>query len=404
MITVVRTRFNPVAVTDLGTRMAQCGPKERSQPICMIRIFRVLVFSVIALAGSTHLSAARPTVHQTLEGFDNPISCAFSLDGTVLYVVNSARGEYGWILGKGAISKVELSTDGTLAIAEPKFTANLAGPMGIAVLPVAVGRFAAGTLFVSQGGAWVVNRSGKLVRNSFDLETGVFAIDPASGQIVGKLLMGPGSAFSKSLGHGVVNPLGLGFDPQGNLYLCDGGSGGRNLDPPIEGRPGIIKIPGGALEDIAGNQQVGGVEFLDVSYVPTTAFWDHSKDGLIVTTGSGRGPLGGAIFRLPGGDITIDKGQIETIGQGLSAISGAFVTRKGTFFAVVTSGEIRQVRSKEKYRRIKFRPELYLVSPGALATKPFPDGRLMVVMTEQAGGGIADWWQRIQVIFFPPGM
>jgi hypothetical protein len=370
----------------------------------MIRLFRVLVFSVIALLGSTHLRAARPTVHQTLEGFDNPISCAFSVDGTVLYVVNSARGEYGWIHGKGAISKVELSTDGTLAIAEPKFTANLAGPMGIAVLPVAVGRFAAGTLFVSQGGAWVVDRSGKLVRNSFDLETGVFAIDPTSGQIVGKLLMGPGTAFSKSAGHGVVNPLGLCFDPKGNLFLCDGGSGGRNLDPPIEGKPGVLKIPGGALEDVAGNRQVRGVEFIDVSYVPTTVFWDREKDGLIVTTGSGRGPLGGAIFRLPRGDFTVDKGQIETIGQGLSAISGAFKTQKGTFFAVVTSGEIRQVRSKEKFRQIKFRPELYLVSPGALATKPFPDGRMMVVMTEQAGGGIADWRQRIQVIFFPPDM
>lgn len=370
----------------------------------MTRLIHLLVLSAVSLGCVPHLSAARPKVQQVLQGFDNPISCAFSPDGSALYVVNSARGEYGWVHGKGAVSKVDVSSDGTLSISEAKFTANLGGPMGIAVLPVDVGRYTAGTIFISQGGAWVVDRSGSLVRNSFDLETGVFAIDPASGQIVGKFLMGPGSAFSKSVGHGVVNPLGLCFDPEGNLFLCDGGSGGRNLDPPIEGKPGVIKIPGGSLEDIAANRKVGGVEFIAVSYLPTTVFWDHSSNGLIVTTGSGFGPLGGAIFRLPRGDFTVEKGQIETIGRGLSPIAGAFISRKGTFFATVTSGEIREVRSKEKYRRVKLRPELYLVSPGALAPKPLPDGRLMVVMTEQAGGGIADWQQRIQVLMFPPEM
>jgi hypothetical protein len=384
--------------------MAGRGPIVPIRPVHMIRIFRVLILSAFALGSIAPLPAARPTVQQVLKGFDNPISCAFSPDGSMLYVVNSARGEYGWVHGKGAVSKVDVSADGTLAVSELKFTANLGGPMGIAVLPVDVGRYTAGTIFVSQGGAWVVDRSGELIRNSFDLETGVFAIDPASGQIVGKFLMGPGSAFSKSLGHGVVNPLGLGFDPQGNLFLCDGGSGGRNLEPPIEGRPAVIKIPGGLLEDIAANRPVGGIEFIDVSHVPTTAFWDHLNNGLIVTTGGGFGPLGGAIFRLPRGDFTLDKGQIETVGQGLSAVTGAFSTPRGTFFATVNSGEIREVRSKEKYRRVKLRPELYLLSPGALATKPLPDGRLMVVVTEQAGGGIADWQQRIQVLTFPPEM
>jgi hypothetical protein len=370
----------------------------------MVRLFRVLIVSTFALGCINPLPAARPSVQQVLKGFDNPVSCAFSLDGSTLYVVSSARGEYGWVHGKGAVSKVDVSADGTLAISEQKFTSNLGGPMGIAVLPVDVGRFSAGTIFVSQGGAWVVDRSGKLIRNSFDLETGVFAIDPSSGQIVGKFLMGPGSAFSKALGHGVVNPLGLCFDPRGNLYLCDGGSGGRNLAPPIDGKSAIIKIPGGVIEDIAAGRPVGGIEFINVSHVPTTTFWDHLKNGLIVTTGSGFGPLGGAIFRLPRGDFTVDKGQIETVAQDLTAVTGAFSTPRGTFFATVTNGEIREVRSKEKYRRVRLRPELYLLSPGSLATKPLPDGRLMVVVTEQAGGGIADWQQRIQVLMFPPEM
>jgi hypothetical protein len=370
----------------------------------MLRQFlHTLVHSAIAFACSSHLSAARPTLHQTLRGFDNPISCAFSLDGKILYVVNSARGEYGWIYGKGAISAVDVSADGTLSIAEIKFTSNLGGPMGIAILPVAVGRFPAGTIFVSHGGAWVVDRSGELVRNSFDLETGVLAIDPATGQVVGKLLMGPGSAFSKSVGHGVVNPLGLGFDFQGNLFLCDTGSGGRNLDPPAVGKPGVLKIPGSVLEDIAANRQVGGVEFFDVPYVPTNVFWDSSKNGLIVTTGGRVGPLGGAIFRLPRADFTA-TGQVETIGQGVGAITGAFITQNGTFYATVSSGEIRKIRSKKKSRQVNLRPELFLVSPGSLATKPLGNGQLMVVMTEQAGGGIADWQQRVQVLFFPPEM
>jgi len=391
---------NPI---DLGAWTFRFRPVESNRTRAMPRLFHHLILTATTLGLATQLSAARPVIHQTLQGFDNPIDCAFSVDGTVLYVVNSARDEYGWVQGKGAISKVDVSADGTLAIAEAKFTNNLGGPMGIAVLPVDAGRFAAGTVFVSQGGAWVVDRSGDLVRNSFDLETGVFAIDPESGRIIGKLLMGSGTAFSKSLGHGVVNPLGLSFDPQGNLYLCDSGSGGRNFDPPVDGIPGVIKIPGAMLEEIAANRQVGGIGFRYVRYVPTTVFWDRMNRGLIVTTGGGKGPLGGAVFRLPRGDFTTD-GEVETVGQGLSPVTGAFMTPSGRFFATVTSGEIREIRSRKKFRRVKFHPELYLLSPGSLATKSLSNGELMVVVTERAGGGIADWRQRIQVLFFPPNI
>ena len=361
------------------------------------RHFKTLSVLLLLSTGSLF---ARPALHQTLEGFDNPISCAFDLDGDFLFVVNSARGDYGWVATKGAVSKVAVAADGTLTLTEPRFVSNLNGPMGVAVLPVDVGRFPAGTLFVSHGGAWVVDRGGNLIRNTFDLETGVVAIDPANGRVIGKLLMGPGSAFSRSLGHGVVNPLGLGFDPSGNLFLCDGGSGGPNLDPPVEGRAGIVRIPAGQLESIVADGEASGLGFLEVRHVPTTVFWDDATESLIATTGGGIGPLGGAVFRLPRGDFS-QRGSVETVGQGLNGVSGAFITPKGTVAAIVLSGEIRQIRSKEKFRDIRLKPELFLVTPGAPAVRRQDDGRLMVVVPEQAGGGIADWRQQIRVILFP---
>lgn len=366
----------------------------------MLSPIRLLPFAVLAILSVAESRAARPVLHQTVEGFDNPVSCAFSLGGNALYVVNSARGEYGWIGGRGAVSKMDVASDGTLDLVEPKFVTNLTGPMGIAVLPIDTERFKAGTLFVSQGGAWSVDRSGNLIRNSFDLETGVFALDPETGRIIGKLLMGPRSPFATSLGHGVVNPLSVTFDPRGNLYLCDGGSGGRNLDPPIEGRGGIISIPVSSLDEAAAGKPVPGLGFLEVSHSPSSVFWDSANDALMATTGDGMGPLGGAVFRLPRGDFS-DRGQIETVGQNLTSVSGAFILPNGKVITTVNSGEIREVRSPKKWRKVHLKPELYLVTPGTMATKQLADGNTLVVMPEQSGGGIADWRQQIQVLIFP---
>lgn len=364
-----------------------------------IRLILPAVFVMLSVAES---HAARPTLHQTLEGFDNPVSSAFSPEGDTLYVVNSARGEYGWVGGRGAVSKVKVAPDGTLDLTEPKFVTKLTGPMGIAVMPVDTERFPAGTVFVSQGGAWAVDRSGNLIRNVFDLEMGIFALDPDSGRIIGKLLMGPGTPFASSLGHGVVNPLSITFDPKGNLFLCDGGSGGRNLDPPVEGRAGLIRIPVDSLDEAAGAKPVPGMTFLEVAHGPTSVFWDTSNDALMATTGDGFGPLGGAVFRLPRGDFS-DRGKIETVGQALTPVSGAFILPSGKVIVTVTSGEIKEIRSLKKSRDVRLKPDLYLVTPGSLASKQLADGSTLVVMPEQSGGGIADWRQRVQILIFPAG-
>jgi len=368
----------------------------------MFSSIRLLFLTVLTLTPMVGFSALRPKLHQTLEGFDNPISCAFSLDGNTLFMVNSARGEYGWVAGRGAISKVVVAADGTMELTEQRFVADLTGPMGIAVLPVDTDRFKAGTVFVSQGGAWAVDRGGKLIRNSFDLEAGVFAIDPETGRVVGKLLMGPKTPFSRSLGHGVVNPLAITFDPMGNLYLCDGGSGGRNLVPPIVGRAGVIRIPASSLDEAAAGNDVPGLAFLDVAHGPTSVFWDEANNALMATTGDGMGPLGGAVYRLPRGDFS-NRGAIETVGQALSPIAGAFILPSGKVIVTVISGEIREIRSLKKWKDVRLKPDLFLVTPGSVASKLLEDGSTLVVMPEQAGGGIANWRQRAQILIFPAG-
>ena len=99
--------------------------------------------------------------------------------------------------------------------------------------------------------------------------------------------------------------------------------------------------------------------------------------------------------------VQLPGGRIETVGQGLTAVSGAFIMPSGKVITTVTSGEIREVRSLKKSKRVRLKPELYLVTPGAMATKQLANGNTLAVMPEQSGGGIADWRQRIQVLVFP---
>ena len=86
------------------------------------------------------------TVLQVLKAFDNPEGAIFSADGQHVFISNAAeigdRGQgFGWAEGEGYISKLAVQPNGTLTMVEERLIDGLTGPLGMAVLPVATGKF-----------------------------------------------------------------------------------------------------------------------------------------------------------------------------------------------------------------------------------------------------------------------
>ncbi|MEM7190664.1 MAG: hypothetical protein AAF439_13715, partial [Pseudomonadota bacterium] len=89
-------------------------------------------------------------VVQVMAAFDNPEGAIFSADGSSVFISNAAEigdraKDFGWTEGEGYISKLSVGDDGQLTMVEEKLISGLTGPLGMAILPVATGKFPAGT-------------------------------------------------------------------------------------------------------------------------------------------------------------------------------------------------------------------------------------------------------------------
>ena len=128
---------------------------------------------------STGPELTRLELHQTLAAFDRPESCSVSLDGRHLFVSNCASGVYGpkenfaLARGRGAISKLAISDDGTLTMVAPRFVEGITAPLGQSPLPVATERFPQGALFVNTGFFMQTDAAGEYLTDSAELQTGI---------------------------------------------------------------------------------------------------------------------------------------------------------------------------------------------------------------------------------------
>jgi hypothetical protein len=106
--------------------------------------------------------AVPATILQVLKTFDNPEGSIFSADGQSVFVSNSAeigdKGQgFGFTEGEGYISKLAVQPNGTLVMVNERLIEGLTAPLGMAVLPVATGKFPAGTIFALAGSAPLVD-------------------------------------------------------------------------------------------------------------------------------------------------------------------------------------------------------------------------------------------------------
>lgn len=218
----------------------------------------VLLYISALLGGTAQAEDQFPvpaTVIQVLQAFDNPEGAIFSADGGTVFVSNAAEiGErsegFGWAEGEGYISKLSVSDSGELTMVEEKLITGLTGPLGMGVLPVATGKFPAGTIFLCAGSTPLVDGNGLVIIDPDRLRTKLVAFNE-DGEVLGEIDTGTGSLFHDISGEPIALINALGFDAEGNMYVADTAFGAGQFEPPFSGRSGAWMIPVAALDVLA---------------------------------------------------------------------------------------------------------------------------------------------------------
>ena len=277
------------------------------------------------------------TILQVLKTFDNPEGAIFSADGQSVFISNAAeigdQGQgFGFTEGEGYISKLAVQPNGTLTMVNERLIEGLTGPLGMAVLPVATGKFPAGTIFALSGSApWSTPR-GQVVKDPTHLRTKLIAFDD-DGKVLGEIDTGQGSLFERINGAPIALINALGFDAEGNAYVADTAFGADQFDPPFAGKSGLWLIPHGALDALADGQEP--------SEAPVFIEIPGNPDGVEVSPVDGKiyvntvGPVGGAPDPADGGIYALTKDDITNsklpppVDGGLGALDGLDFTAGG---------------------------------------------------------------------------
>ena len=234
--------------------------------------------------------------------------------------------------GEGYISKLAVQPNGTLTMVNERLIEGLTGPLGMAVLPVATGKFPAGTIFALSGSAPMVDAQGQVVKDPTHLRTKLIAFND-DGKVLGEIDTGQGSLFERINGAPIALINALGFDAEGNAYVADTAFGADQFDPPFAGKSGLWLIPHGALDALADGQEP--------SEAPVFIEIPGNPDGVEVSPVDGKiyvntvGPVGGAPDPADGGIYALTKDDIANgklpppVDGGLGALDGLDFTAGG---------------------------------------------------------------------------
>jgi hypothetical protein len=371
-----------------------------------MRMKNALVLAAAAAAGcsSPPLNRDHPVpLVQTIDVFDRPESVAFSLDGSILYVGNCGsdlfgpeRKKVGFVAGRGAVSRVSIDPFGRAELEDLRWVEGLNGPTGLAVLPRGTSKYPAGTLLVCQGLALLCDAKGEYVADPAKLGTGILMLDGRTGRELGRIPLGAGSAIAKRLGHPVLLPNSLAFDRAGNLFVTDSGRGGQNLLPPVEARPGLIRISRASIDDPA----AGTIGFTPVPGTPNGVA--ENDDRILVVTMAGGSLEGEAVYVMPAASFPLDV-LPAPYAAGVGTMDGVVVTPAGTIVASRFSGDLVAIPLDKKARPVRLSPEVVLNAPADHRLLALPDGSSLLAVPEQARSEPLPRRQRVRFIRLPAG-
>lgn len=341
-------------------------------------------------------------VLQVLDSFDHPSCVETSTDGNVLYVANTAQSSAGAAMDKGSISRLTVDEEGRVQMHKADWVKGLHMPMGLAIMTKGTRKFPAGTLVVSDGATTGVDEQGHPVQDIKKFSPKLTFLDPTSGEILGQIPLVDGTPVAKSIFHPILAPAGVTFDGEGNLYLADTGNTGKTLDPEVSTRPGIIRIRYKNIDDFAENMSGADVSYIPVRHEPAAVYHCAIDDGLYWSTSDGRGPAGGAIYRIPR-QMFPQQNMIENVIGDVGPLMGLCVTPRGTLLMSRVEGDLAFI-TQAKISFVPFNNQFSFNSPGDIRMIVFRNGKNVLYVPETDPASSESRKQRLWVILLPSGL
>ena len=382
----------------------------------LIQLSLAVVLLMVASVAFAELPAypVKGKVVARLSIFDNPEGCIVSMCGNYLFVSNSCLAKvkegFYWVEGRGSISKLEIGPYGDLKMLDRQFVTGLTGPLGMAILNVDTGKFAAGTLFAMSGSAPMGTINGTPITDPRRHKPKIIAINPANGAILGEISMGASSVFAKISGGPADLLNALGFDARGNLYMADTGWGHDSYKPAFKYAGGVWKIPIESIDALAdGKTPPTMPQFIPCPSWPdgievdpiTQKVWFNT----VMPPGAGDDPYKGAYWAVT--DADFDSGKLpEPLQKGLGRLDGCAFTVKGTNLQTEilnTPNAIVVVHpsAPDKPYRLVTDPEIVLAGPADLNLKTLGDGSYLLFVPELMAVNPTQWDEVMTVIWLP---
>ncbi|MFO1350550.1 MAG: hypothetical protein U1F68_07705 [Gammaproteobacteria bacterium] len=355
-------------------------------------IVTALIAALPAIAAHAELAASniKGEVIQRLEAFDNPEGSIFSADGKYVLVTNSAElgmqdKGFNWIEKGGYISKLEVQADGTLKMVNDKLVTGLTGPLGMGVLPVATGKFPAGTIFVCQSAAPMATADGTPVKDQSRMDPKLLAID-IDGKILGAISLGAKAPLASLSGAPATLPNALGFDKEGNLYFADSGIGGAAFDPPVQTKPGLYMISHGAIDELAdGKAPTQPVAFIGMPGIPDGVEVDGDGNIHTNTVGPAIGaddPAKGGMYKLTKDDFKAGK-LPAPFASDLGALDGLdFAGKLRLDTEIKNTNSVTVTGADGKPARLTLNQDIKMAGPADIAVHKMADGSYLLIIPE----------------------
>ena len=356
------------------------------------------------------------SVVQVLDAFDNPEGAIFSQDGRNVFISNAAEigdraEDFGWAEGEGYVSKLSVSDDGQLQMVSEKLVEGLTGPLGMAVLPVATQRFPAGTIFLCDGSAPLVDSKGQVVKDPTRLRTRLLAFNEA-GDVLGEIDTGEASLFHEINGAPIALINAIGFDGAGNLYVADTAFGAGQFEPPFEGRSGVWMIDHASIDALAsGEAPPVPPKFLALPGNPDGVEVSPLDSKIYVNTvgpvAEAEDPASGGIYALTQADFK--TGVLPTpFDEKLGALDGLDFTAGGAMLNTQILGDVAAAIyvncPGRRAKVLKIEGALgELTGPADLAVRRSAEGKQIVVVPELFARDPSPGDDEITVLALPAG-
>jgi len=238
----------------------------------------------------------------------------------------------------------------------------------------------------------------------------VIAFDPGSGQILGEISLGVGTAFAKVSGAPVILVNALAFDKIGNLYIVDTGFGYDTYKPAFPYKGGVWKVPVESIDALA--------EGKTPPAMPQFIFNPSWPDGVEVSPITGKvwyntvmppnpqDPYKGAYWAVTDADFAAGT-QPEPLAKGLGRLDGLDFTVRGTCIQTEIMGPPNPPNSvvvtpvDGPPYRLALEPDVVLSGPADVDIKTLADGSYLLFVPELTALDPTPWDDEVTVIWLP---